>query len=146
MLYFHSFNIFCCTELTKVYIYKHLLWRKCSLPGDFLLRVGVITFFFNWITQLSQRNGERRRLRNSNTATGVTECGHQPAVILVKLMFCAGGVQHFLLRRTLYPVFHSQWSCMSFPSARLCGHNLVTMRCEFSETESRETPHVWEKL
>lgn len=46
MLYFHSFNIFCCTELTKVYIYKHLLWRKCSLPGDFLLRVGVITFFF----------------------------------------------------------------------------------------------------
>lgn len=57
MLYFHSFDIFCCTELTKVYIYKHLLWRKCSLPGDFLLRVGVITFFFltellNWLREM----------------------------------------------------------------------------------------------
>lgn len=36
-----------------------------------------------------------------------SQCGHQPAVILVKLMFGRGAVQRFLLR-TLYPVFHTQ--------------------------------------
>lgn len=91
------------------------------------------------LLKYQRRNGEWRRLRNINTAKGVTECGHQPAVILVKLMFCRGGVQHFLLRRTLYPVFHSQWSCVSFPSQRFCGHNLVTLHCEASETEKKET-------
>lgn len=133
------------TKLSSAFIqYKE---QYSQLPGGFFAFFGQ-TFFFFFSTELLnqlRRNGERRWLRNLNTATGVTECGHQPAVILVKLMFCRGGVQHFLLRRSLYPVFHSQWSCVSFPSARLCWHNLVTQRCESYETESREMPHAWEK-
>lgn len=52
---------------------------------------------------------------NFEICAGLTVCGHQPAVILAKLLFCTGALQHFLLRRTLYPVFHRQWSCVSFP-------------------------------
>lgn len=75
----------------------------------------------NWITQLIhlRRNGERRRFRNLITATGFTVCGHQHAVMLAKLLFCRGALQHFLLRRSLYPVFHRQWSCVSFPICEL---------------------------
>lgn len=92
--------------------------RDFFLFLSFFLSFLRAKFFFVSTELLNylRRNGERRRLRNLHTATGVTECGHQAAVILVKLMFCRGGAQYFLLRRTLYPVFfHCQWSCVSFP-------------------------------
>lgn len=64
--------------------------------------------------------------------------GHQPAVILVKLMFCRGALQHFLLRRTLYPVFHSQWSCVSFPHCNALWAQSCDPVLRMSEPEQME--------
>ena len=136
----------CCLHFAKLNLNFANIKKSTACRGisfSFLSFFCTKPFFFSTelLNQL-RRNGERRRLRNVNSAAGVTECGHQPAVTLAKLMFCRGGVQHFLLRPSLYPVFHSQWSCVSFPPARLCWHNLVTLRCESYETEWRGTPHV----
>lgn len=132
-------SVFCCTQCELLFAPNI---KDSTVCRFFLFFFWPKPFFSAELLNYLRRNVERRWLQNLNTATGVTECGHQPAVILVKLMFCRGGVQHFLLRRTLYPVFHSQWSCVSFPSARLCRHNLVTV----CETESKETQYVWQKL
>lgn len=112
--------IYCFLLYTKVSYSVHApnIKNSYSLPLGFFFSFLVLDETFFYSTELLnslRRNGERSRLRNPSTATGVTMCGHQPAVILVKLMFCRRAVQRFLLRRTLYPVFHSQWSCVSFP-------------------------------
>lgn len=43
-------------------------------------------FSFNWITQLPQKKEWAKTITKFEYCHRVTECGHQPAVILVKLM------------------------------------------------------------
>lgn len=127
-----SWTIYCSKVMLLCVCIQHKEYLSLQWEVFFFLVLGKKTPFFKNSTEFLnslRRNGARRRFRNLCAATGVTVCGHQPAVILVKLMFCRGAVQRFLLRRTLYPVFHSQWSCVSFPHcnavwAQSCDHVL----------------------
>lgn len=113
-----SAYILSCRNLKQNGNLSNIILILCVLNVSYQLIYFIFLLFSgNCITQLIRlwRNGERRQFRNLSAATGFTMCGHQPAVILAKLLFCRWALQHFLLRRTLYPVFHSQWPCVSFP-------------------------------